>query len=177
MREIGAREVVRFPEDVEFSLEDINLEVSGPNGELSRTFDMKGINLEAEDDSIVIESVRDRKKQEAMVGTVASHIRNMIKGVTEGFTSKLKVVHSHFPITVSLEGGCVKIENFIGGEKPRYAEIVGETEVDIQGDEIVLNGNDKDDVGQTAANIEQIAQVKDRDPRVFQDGIFIVERP
>ncbi|KXB05839.1 50S ribosomal protein L6, partial [candidate division MSBL1 archaeon SCGC-AAA382A20] len=144
---------------------------------LSREFDILGILIEENKDEIIVKSDSSKKRSRASVGTVVSHIKNMIEGVTEGFTSRLKIVYSHFPITVNVASGKVKIENFIGEEEPRYAEIVGGTEVEIKDDEIELTGFDKEEVGQTAANIEQSARVRDRDLRVFQDGIYIIERP
>ncbi len=172
----SVEEKVEIPDEVEASVEGRTVKVSGPNGELSRTFDIFGIDIGEENDDVLVKSESSRKKQVAAVGTVVSHVQNMIEGVTEGFTSKLKVVYSHFPINVSVDGDAVKIENFIGEEKPRTANIVGSTEVEIQGEEIVVKGSDKEEVGQTAANIEQATRAQGRDPRVFQDGIYVVER-
>lgn len=171
------KETVKIPEEVDASLEERTLKISGPNGELSREFDIRGIELEKTQDKVIVKSDSSRKKRRAAVGTVISHVENMIEGVTEGFSSKLKIFYSHFPISVSVHDSSVEIENFIGEEESRYAEIVGDTEVEVKGEEMEVSGSDKEDVGQTAANIEQIAQAKNRDPRVFQDGIYIVERP
>ncbi len=177
MLDKGIKEKVQIPEKVSVRVEGRMVHVEGPNGEISKKFDIRGIEVNEGEDEIVIISDSSRKERKASVGTVVSHIKNMFEGVTEGFTSKLKVVYSHFPISVSVRNGKVEIENFIGEEKARRAEIVGETEVEIKGEDIEVKGPDKDDVGQTAANIEQTASVKDRDPRVFQDGIYIVEAP
>ncbi|MFW5912500.1 MAG: 50S ribosomal protein L6 [Candidatus Hadarchaeota archaeon] len=171
------KETLEIPEDVEWSLDGNEVSVSGPRGELSREFDMKGVDLEREGDELIVLAISSRKEFRASVGTVLSHVNNMIEGVTEGFSSKLKVFYSHFPVTVGIEGNKIKIENFVGGEKPLYADIVGDTEVDIKGEEIIVSGFDKEAVGQTAANIEEATKLKNRDPRVFQDGIYIVERP
>ncbi|MFA4936009.1 MAG: 50S ribosomal protein L6, partial [Candidatus Methanoperedens sp.] len=50
------------------------------------------------------------------------------------------------------------------------------TKVTIKGDQVILNGINKEDVGQTAANIRQATKIKRFDPRVFQDGIYLVEQ-
>jgi large subunit ribosomal protein L6 len=110
------------------------------------------------------------------MGTIASHIKNMIKGVTEGFEYKMKIVYSHFPIKASRQGTDFVVENFLGERSPRKAKILGKTDVAINGDEVVLTGPDIRDVGQTAANIEQITMIKGYDPRVFQDGIYITQK-
>lgn len=111
-----------------------------------------------------------------MVGTIRAHINNMIKGVTEGFTYKLKIRYAHFPMKVSVKGNEVIIENFLGEKHPRRARIMEGVTVKISGEDVIVTGIDKEKVGQTAANIEQATRIKGRDPRVFQDGIYIVEK-
>ncbi len=177
MINLGMEETIQIPEGIDVSLEGKTLSVSGSNGELSRKFDPEGVEIDIDDEKVLVKSESSKKRQRAAVGTVVSHVNNMIKGAQEDFSSKLKVVYSHFPISVSVRDGKVKIENFIGEEKPRYADIVGDTDVEIKGEEIEVKGADKEAVGQTAANIEETAHVKGRDPRVFQDGIYIVKRP
>ena len=48
--------------------------------------------------------------------------------------------------------------------------------VEIKGDEVVVSGIDKEAVGQTAANIEQTTRIRGYDPKVFQDGIYPVDK-
>lgn len=108
--------------------------------------------------------------------TFKAHINNMIKGVTEGFKYRLKVVYSHFPMTVKVQGDEVVIENFLGEKNPRRAKILPGVTVKVKGSEIEVEGIDKEAVGQTAANIEQATRITKWDRRVFQDGIYIVEK-
>ena len=110
------------------------------------------------------------------MGTFRSHITNMIIGVTAGFEYKMKIVYSHFPVKTSVKGDKFVIENFLGEKYPRSASILGDTKISTKGDEVVLTGSDKEHVGQTAANIEQITRIKGYDPRVFQDGIYITQK-
>jgi len=63
-----------------------------------------------------------RKKEAALVGTIYSHIQNMITGVTKGYQYKLKIVFSHFPISVKIQDKSVLIENFTGERRPRKIE-------------------------------------------------------
>jgi large subunit ribosomal protein L6 len=100
----------------------------------------------------------------------------MIKGVTKGFTYKLKIVFSHFPISVKVEDKTVRIENFTGERSPRLARILGESKVTVKSEDVVVQGIDLEEVSQTAANIEQATRVKVKDPRVFLDGIYVYER-
>ncbi len=172
------KEELEVPEGVELKVSGRTVEVSGPKGKLTRTFDFQRVSIEAGGKKVLISSDSARRRTKAAVMTVRSHLRNMFKGVTEGFTYKLKVVYSHFPITVKVDGERkrVLIQNFIGERAPRVARIVGDVKVEVRGDEIIVNGINKDDVGQTAFNIEQATQVKYRDLRVFQDGCYITER-
>lgn len=171
------REEIQIPEEVQVEVQGANIKVSGSKGEVSRTLDLRGISFRKEDDVIIVESDSARRKRRAALGTSKSHLENMIRAVTDGFSYKLKVVYSHFPISVKVQDDRVEVHNFIGEQEPRVAKILGDTEVEVKGDEIIVSGTDKEDVGQTAANIEQVSQVRGRDPRVFQDGIYVIERP
>ena len=53
-----------------------------------------------------------------MVGTLASHINNMIVGVTNGFEYRMKVVYSHFPIQLKVASDELIINNFLGERSP-----------------------------------------------------------
>lgn len=169
------REEIPIPEGIEVTINH-EVAVSGSKGDLKRTFKAKNIKISKEDDMIVLEAQFPKKRDKAMLGTIKSHLNNMIIGLTEGFTYKMKIVYAHFPMTVKAEKGKVTIENFLGERHPRTAKILGDTKVQIKGDEVVVSGINKEEVGQTMANIEQATKIKGRDPRVFQDGIYLVEK-
>ena len=105
-----------------------------------------------------------------------AHINNMLIGVTDGFTYKMKIVFAHFPMTVKVSGNKVNIDNFIGERSPRLSNIVGSAKVSVKGDEVTITGVNKEDVGQTMANLEQATKITGKDPRVFQDGIYLVSK-
>jgi large subunit ribosomal protein L6 len=100
----------------------------------------------------------------------------MIVGVTKGFTHKLKIVFSHFPISVKVKEKTVLIENFTGERSSRRVRIMGDVKVSAKGDDVVVQGINLEDVSQTAANIQNATKVKKKDPRVFLDGIYVYER-
>jgi len=100
----------------------------------------------------------------------------MVKGACEGFTYKMKVVYSHFPMNVKVSGNTVVIDNFLGEKHPRSAEVLSDVSVEINGQDVTVSGVNKEKVSQTAANIEQATKIKNLDPRVFQDGIYIIEK-
>ena len=170
------REEVEIPEGVTVEVNGNLVKVKGPKGEVERELNYPGVKIFTEDGKVVIYKDFPRRKDIAIARTFKSHIANMIKGVTEGFTYKLKVVYSHFPITVKVQGDKVYIENFLGEKAPRIAEILPGVTVKVMGSEIIVEGIDKEKVGQTAANIEQATRITGRDRRVFQDGIYIVEK-
>ncbi len=169
------REEIPIPDGVDVTI-DGGVTVKGPKGELSRKFNHSEISMAVEDDKVVLEVKFPKKNDKAMIGTVRAHISNMITGVTEGFRYRMKIVYAHFPMSVKVAGDKVVIENFLGERHPRTARIVGDTKVQVKGDEVEVTGINKEHVGQTMANIEQATRIKGRDPRVFQDGIYLVSK-
>lgn len=171
-----AEERIKIPEKVEVELQEGVVKIKGPNGEVMRRLYYPGIRIAKEGREIIVRAENPRKRQKAIAGTFASHMRNMVKGVTEGFEYKMKVVYSHFPITVKVAGKEILIENYLGEKTPRKTQIVGSCAVKVKGTEVAVLGSDVEEVGQTVANIEQLARAHKKDIRVFQDGIYLVER-
>jgi large subunit ribosomal protein L6 len=176
MRAPEKSEAIQVPEDVEVGLEGRRITVKGPKGTLTRDFSHEPVSIELEGKMIRISAEWPRKREAALVGTVRSHIENMITGVKKGFTYKLKIVFSHFPVSAKLQGRTVLIENFTGERNPRKAKIIGNVKVNIQGEDILVQGISLEDVSQTAANIEQATKVKRKDPRIFLDGLYVYEQ-
>jgi len=176
MRAIEISKTVQIPDDIEVTIEGRKVTVKGVKGTLTRDFIHAPVSIEKNGKTIRIWAEWPRKKEAALVGTLYSHIQNMIIGVRKGFTYKLKIVFSHFPISVKVKDKTVLIENFTGERNPRKARIVGNAQVKIQSEDIIVQGINLEDVSQAAANIEQATKVKRKDPRVFLDGIYVYER-
>jgi large subunit ribosomal protein L6 len=176
MRAIEVSETIQAPDNVEMTLEGRKITVKGPKGTLIRDFAFAPVSIELEGKNMRVWAEWPRKKEASLVGTLRSHIENMITGVTKGFTYKLKIVFSHFPISVKLKNKTVLIENFTGERNPRKAKVVGNVQVKIQSEDIFIQGMDLEEVSQTAANIEQATKVKRKDPRIFLDGLYVYER-
>ena len=168
---------IEIPDDVSAETEHLELTVEGPNGSVTRRLWYPDIDVSVEDGAVVIASENADAKTNATVGTFESHVSNMIHGVTEGWEYTMEVYYAHFPMQVSVEGEEVVIENFLGEKAARRAPIRGDTDVQVDGETVRLTGSDKEAVGQTAADIEQLTKVTDKDTRVFQDGVYIVEKP
>ncbi len=176
MRAIEIVKTVEIPEGVEGMLDGRLVTIKGEKGELTRDFSHAPIKIQLDGKTVTVQASWPRKKEAALVGTIRSHIQNMIKGVTTGFTYKLKIVFSHFPITVKIVGKTLAIENFIGERNPRKAKIMGDSKIIIKGDDIIVQGISLEDVSQTAANIQNSTKIRNKDPRVFLDGIYVYEQ-
>ena len=167
---------VQIPGGIEVKLEKKVLVVKGPKGELRRAFSHPEAKLEIKEGSLVFSTPSKRKKDHAVIGTWAAHFRNMCTGVSSGWEARLKIIYSHFPMKVNVEGNKVVIGNFLGGRKNREAGIVGKVKVEVSKDEIIVTGIDKEEVGNTAANIERSVKVQGFDRRVFQDGCHLTQK-
>jgi len=176
VRTVEAVKTIEIPNGVEVKVEGRVVTVKGDKGTLTRDFSEAPVLIQHEDKTIKVQANWPRKREAALVGTVSSHIQNMITGVTKGFTYKLKIVFSHFPISVKVKENVVSIENFTGERSPRLVKTMGDTKVSVREDDVIVQGISLEDVSQTAANIEQGTKVKIKDPRVFLDGIFIFEK-
>ncbi|SNR48177.1 50S ribosomal protein L6 [Halorubrum vacuolatum] len=168
---------IDIPDDVSAEVDHLELTVEGPNGSVTRRLWYPDIDVSVDGDAIVIATENEDAKTNATVGTFESHIANMIHGVTEGWEYTMEVYYAHFPMQVSVQGDEVVIENFLGERAARRTPIRGDTDVQVDGETVTLSGSDKEAVGQTAADIEQLTKVTDKDTRVFQDGVYIVEKP
>ncbi len=176
MRTAEVSKTLQIPDDVQLNLEGRRVTVKGAKGTLTRDFSFAPVSMKLEGKNIHIWAEWPRKKEASLVGTVNSHIQNMITGVRKGFTYKVKIVFSHFPISVKLKDQTILIENFTGERSPRRAKVVGDVQVKILSEDIYIQGTDLENVSHTAANIEQATKIKRKDPRVFLDGLYVYER-
>ncbi len=167
---------IEMPKGVKMDIKEGLLTVKGPRGELNRSFNHPRITIKLEGEKAVVHCTKPKRSEMGLAGTWGAHVKNMVVGVTEGFTYKMRIIFSHFPIKTSVKGKELVIENFLGERHPRIARIMEGVTAKISGDSITLEGNDKEMVGQTSANIERATIVKGYDTRVFQDGIYRVSR-
>lgn len=137
------------------------------------------IDVKIENNKLTIKSDKSSKKERKVFGSTKAHINNMLKGLEEKFKYKLMAVNVHFPMNVSVDKdkNVVLIKNFLGEKKDRIVKIVDSVDVKINKNEIIIESSDIEKAGQMAANLEKGTKVRNRDRRVFQDGIFIVEKP
>jgi len=167
---------IEIPDGVELSMDNKTVTVKGEKGTLTRDFSFASISMESDGKTVRVWAEWPRKKEASLVGTIHSHIQNMITGVMKGYTYKLKIVFSHFPITVKIQDRSVLVENFTGEKRARRAKILGDVNVKIEPEDLIVKGINLEEVSQTAANIEKVTKVTNKDPRVFLDGIYVYER-
>lgn len=165
------------PEGVTVEVDGNKVKVSGGKGEIKREFKLAhGVKIQKQDNKITAASESSDRKTKALVGTIIAHIRNMIKGVREGYTYRMKIVYSHFPMNVKVDGDKVITQNFLGERTPRTAKIAGNTQVKIEGQDVIVTGIDLEEVGSTASSIEQSCRIVGYDKRRFSDGIYFVSK-
>jgi large subunit ribosomal protein L6 len=165
-----------IPEGVTASLEGRVLTMKGKLGEAKKDFEKVNVNLAIDGKRVLISPYSPKKKDNVIINTVLSLVGNMVTGVTRGYTYRLKVVYAHFPISVKTKGDTILVENFVGERSPRVAKIVGNCRVSVEGDDVIVKGVSVEEVGQTAANVEQATKIKRKDQRIFLDGIYIYQK-
>jgi large subunit ribosomal protein L6 len=168
---------IEFPENVDIRKEGKMLHVKGNEGEASKEFNFGQLKYEKKDGKVLLSHPLSTRKEKRMINTITAHIKNLIKGVQNKFEYKLKVCSSHFPINVELKGQTVLIKNFLGEKTPRKCEMPKGAEIEINKDIITIKSSNREIAGQAAANFETATKVRNRDRRVFQDGIFITSKP
>ena len=167
---------IEIPDECQVEVVDKTVKVSGPKGTLERSFPEPQTEIHLEGNEVVASTYISRKRTRALVGTIIAHIRNMFIGVMHGYTYEMKIVYSHFPITAERRGNEIIIKNFIGERGIRKARLIGDVDVKISEDEIIISGIDIEHVSQSAANIQLACKIRDKDRRVFLDGIYVIRK-
>ncbi|MGC8663314.1 MAG: 50S ribosomal protein L6 [Thermoplasmata archaeon] len=167
---------IELPQGIIGKYSDGELTIKGPKGEIKRSFLDDRVHMKLEGNTVKISVSLPNRKDLSLAGTWRAHVRNMIKGVKDGYLYKLKIVYAHFPMKVNVKGKEIIIENFLGEKTPRKAEVYGNVKVEVKNDIVTVTGINIEEVGQTSANIERATRIKNYDPRVFQDGIYIISK-
>lgn len=145
--------------------------------ELSRDLNIPSASVIIEAGKINIIVEKASKIELTRIKTLIAHIKNMFAGLHKPFIYVLEACNVHFPMNFKLEKDRIIINNFLGEKVSRLAIIEPNVKVEIKGTKIILTSHDLEAAGRTASNIERATKIKNRDRRIFQDGIFIVERP
>jgi large subunit ribosomal protein L6 len=169
------KEELSVPEKVEVKVDGVVF-MKGPKGEVSQNLNNPRITITFNDGKIMLESVKATKREKKILYTFATHIKNMFKGVTEGHFYELKICAAHFPMNVSVSGKDLVIKNFLGENAPRTLPIPDGVTIKVNGDIVRVESSNKELAGMIASKIELLTRVRHRDRRIFQDGIFIINK-
>jgi large subunit ribosomal protein L6 len=144
-----AKYPVNIPAKVEVTLAGSKIDVKGPLGTLSRDFAGK-VKIEKKDNTVVCSAINGDQFSKAMSGTARALVNNMVKGVSEGFSKKLTLVGVGF--RAAAQGDSLNLS--IGFSHPVVHKMpTGVKVVTPSQTEIVISGSDRQQVGQTAAEI------------------------
>jgi large subunit ribosomal protein L6 len=147
-----AKKPIIIPEGVTLKLEADLLRIKGPKGELSQKIHPL-VNIEEKEKQIwVTVKQPEVKQQKALWGLFARLIANMIKGVTLGYEKKLEVIGVGFK--VALQGN--KLVLNVGFSHPVDFPLPEGIKANVEKNIIILNGIDKQLIGETAAQIRRI---------------------
>ena len=123
--------------------------VKGPKGELSQTF-ATCLTIQQEGAEVVVTRSSDEKEVRALHGLTRALLNNMVVGVTNGFSKKLEIVGVGYKVEKSGK----KMTLSLGHSHPIYVEETDGVTFDVpDANTIVVNGIDKQAVGQMAAQI------------------------
>ena len=187
--------VIEIPEGIEVVINGNDFSVKGNGKETSRNFDIGRVHTNAKDGKIILVAKGATRRESKMIGTTWAHLKNMVKGVGEEFVYELEICNVHFPMNVSVhkaqqlavsseqlavgkgDGDKIIIKSFLGETTERVSKILPNVDVEIKGNIITVSSHDIEAAGQTAANLEKATRLIGRDRRIFQDGIYITEKP
>ena len=170
-------EELQIPSGAKVSYNGETFLVSKSGVELKRKIDVPSIKIEVKGDKILLSTDKGNKNEFKYIKSTIAHLKNLFKGLDQKFVYKLEACNVHFPMTLKLDSGNLVITNFLGEKVPRKAKILSHVDVDLKGAKITVSSHDFEAAGETATNIEKATKIKNRDRRIFQDGIFIVEKP
>jgi len=171
------QEKIQIPEGISCSYINKILTCTKDSTIMERKISLPGTEIKINNNEISLNCKKGNKRNYKTIKSNIAHIKNMFSGLQEKFVYKLESCNVHFPMTLKVEGTYLVISNFLGEKVPRHAKILPNVEVEIKGQKIEVSSYEKEAAGQTAANLEKSTKIKSKDKRIYQDGIYIVEKP
>lgn len=168
-------EGVEIPAGTSVNIQGKTLTIKGKKGTVTRSFDYPTVSIKVENNQVIF-SAKSTKREKTMIKTFKAHLRNSFKGSNESYIYKLKICSGHFPMNVAVVNGVLQVKNFLGEKVPREVKLKPDAKVTIEGAIIIVESSDKEKAGQVAADIEQATRRPGFDRRIFQDGIYIIEK-
>lgn len=169
-------ETLEMPSGIKVAKEGTSLVVSGKKGTIKRVFDNPKVSVEVSGNEVKFVSNNATKQEKTIIKTFKAHLKNIIKGCNEGYIYKLKICSGHFPINVTVSGSLLQIKNYLGEKVPREVKVKEGAKITIEGSMITVEAVNKEVAGQVAADIELATRRPGFDRRIFQDGIYIIDK-
>ncbi|MGD2073031.1 MAG: 50S ribosomal protein L6 [Candidatus Thorarchaeota archaeon] len=166
-------EIIEIPEGVQVEIVGNKVKMKKGSEEVGKRV---SYSVKQEDKKLVLSNENPTKRDKRLIKTTLAHLKNMVEGLGEKYIYKLQICSVHFPINVEVKEDNVIVKNFLGEVKERRAKILSGVQVKVEGEFVTVESSDKEKAGQTAANIETTTKIRKKDRRIFQDGIFIVEK-
>ena len=151
MSRIGNKPIT-VPAEVQVKIDGQNVTVTGPKGTLEREIH-KNISLEMNDNTITVKRINDEPSNRSLHGLTRTLIQNMIIGVTSGYSKELQI--NGVGYRVQKQGNNLNLT--LGYSHPVIFEAPEGITFDVPNpNTIIVNGINKELVGQTAAVIRTI---------------------
>jgi len=151
MSRIG-RQPIEVPGGVEVSVEGARVSVKGPRGTLEQTFHPE-VRIVLEDGVVRVERTSDDGFHRALHGLTRTLIANMVEGVTKGYEKRLEIVGVGY--RAALKGDALELA--LGFSHPVSVPAPEGIEFEVPApNRITIRGNDKQAVGEIAANIRKL---------------------
>lgn len=167
---------IELPEGVTASLEGQVLLIKGPKGDVKKSLKQHSVSIRIENRNVILETEKGSKTDKKITGALTAHVKNMINGSLQSHSYTLKVCAGHFPVTISVSANKLTVKNFLGEKVPRVLQLKEGANVKVEGDIIHVTSADKEIAGQVSADIEQLTRRPGYDTRIFQDGIYIINK-
>lgn len=174
-------ETLEIPGGVDVKIEGNNLiTVKGPEGgPITKDFShARGIKIELQDNKLRFTAHFPKNPTLALAKTIINIINNLVIGVQDNYIYISKICYSHFPCTVEVKEKTKEIHvvNFLGERAPRKANFPDNVKIEVKGDDVYFIGPDKEALGLAAANVKRACRIRKKDPRVFQDGVYLYKK-
>jgi large subunit ribosomal protein L6 len=151
MSRIG-KQPIEIPSGVDVAIDGSRVTVKGPRGSLEQSFHRE-INILQEDGTIRVERPDDDGFHRSLHGLTRTLLANMVEGVTKGFEKRLEIVGVGYRAT--LRGKALELS--VGFSHTVTVEAPEGIEFEVPApNRITIRGNDKQAVGEIAANIRKI---------------------
>ena len=167
---------IAIPEGVTINFSNGLITVKHKNNEISRPFNLSNEQIRIDNGKLAVQAKKQGKAEKKAIGSLIAHVKNMLTGVTLGHKYVLKICSGHFPMEVSVNNNQLIVKNFFGERVPRVFDIKPGIKVTVNNDRIYVESHNKELASQASADVEQLMRRPGFDARVFQDGIYLVNK-